>query len=872
MKTIKCIIINFILIFLAVLVGCKKEISKTLPLVSTHLVSDISLTTATSGGVISTIDKSSVSSRGVCWATNENPSINDAKTIDGSGVGAFLSSIRGLVANQTYYLRAYAINDVGIGYGNIIKFTTQDDTHLTSTEQLYPGINGTEVSIELFGATIICQLINNEYVYQGDILVANNIAKGSSSTNIKKWPDNTIYYSINDNLPSLQKDAVRDAIIEFQTKTNLIFKVRTTETNYIEFLRDENGSGSIIGMNSYYTIGPYPPIYDHNIIRLAYWALSGAVMHEIGHAVGLFHEHNKPNRDDFVEIIKDNIKKGKYSQFIKDGGNLNTSGFDWKSIMLYPSISDFSIEGRPTMVRKSDRDTFDSNRSYLSEGDIYLINLMYPNPPKVSTVKVSSITSITANCTGEVLSDGGWNVYERGVCWGINPSPTIQDNKITNGNGRGSFSCNITGLSPSTNYYVRAYAINSSGVGPGYGEVLNFKTNSAILSPTVSTTEVSEIKSNSAKVGGNVTSDGGSNITERGVFYSTNTVSSGTKMEIGNGTGLFSTTLSGLNPGTTYYVKAYAINTEGIAYGGSVNFTTLVGNISLIAAFTASSISINLGQPIQFSDQSTGNPTSWSWDFGDGSTSISKNPTHTYSKAGTYTVSLTVSSNTGSNTITKTNFITVTDINGILFNPNLTYGTVTDIDGNKYKTIQIGTKVWMAENLKVTKLNDGTPISFESSNNSWMTKVNPLYCWYNNDIENKNTYGALYNRHTVNTGKLCPIGWHVSTDSNWSTLTNNTGGDNNAAIKLKETGNYHWSGTSSNATNSSGFTALPGGIRYENGAFSGLKNNGTWWCTNPENYAFSSWYRQMFYNANDIQKYGLNLSPQLGLSVRCVKD
>ena len=486
--------------------------------------------------------------------------------------------------------------------------------------------------------------------------------------------------------------------------------------------------------------------------------------------------------------------------------------------------------------------------------------------PNIFTNKISQITSNSVLTGGQIYSNRGHVVTEKGICWSTHSNPTIMDNKINSGTGNNSYTVQISGLNTGSKYYVKAYAINSEGI--SYGSEETFTTLS-ISKPNVVTSTISIFNSTSATVGGNVTSDGGATITERGVYWSTNPLTLGTKLQIGNGTGAFSTSLTGLSPNTIYYIKAFATNSQGTGYGTQMSFTT---GVLPVAAFTGYPTTINTGQSVQFTDQSTNSPTSWSWNFGDGSTSTTQNPTHNYSKAGSYNVSLSVSNSAGSNTLTKTNYITVNDINGILFNPNLAYGNVTDIDGNIYKTIQIGDQVWMAENLKVTKLNDGTAVPFESSNNSWMTIESARYCWYNNDIENNNTYGALYNRYAVNTGKLCPVGWHVSTDSNWSTLARNTGGDNYAAIKLKETGSVHWSGSSSNATNASGFTALPGGMRNSDGSFNRLKNNGVWWCTNPENYAFSSWFRLMIYDSDDIQKYGLTLSPQLGLSVRCVKD
>ena len=138
--------------------------------------------------------------------------------------------------------------------------------------------------------------------------------------------------------------------------------------------------------------------------------------------------------------------------------------------------------------------------------------------------------------------------------------------------------------------------------------------------------------------------------------------------------------------------------------------------------------------------------------------------------------------------------------------------TVTDIDGNVYHTVKIGTQVWMVENLKTTKYNDGTPIPLVTANSSWAILTTPGYCFYNNDANvNKATYGAMYNWYIVNTGKLCPAGWHVPIDAEWTTLTNYLGSENAAGGKLKEFGISHWVTPNDGTTNSSGFTALPAG-------------------------------------------------------------
>ena len=149
--------------------------------------------------------------------------------------------------------------------------------------------------------------------------------------------------------------------------------------------------------------------------------------------------------------------------------------------------------------------------------------------------------------------------------------------------------------------------------------------------------------------------------------------------------------------------------------------------------------------------------------------------------------------------------------------------TLKDIEGNVYPAVIIGTQVWMAENLKTTKYNDGMAIPLVSDNNAWEALKTPGYCWYNNDAAaNKNRFGALYNWYTVNTKKLCPAGWHVPNDKEWTTLRTYLGGEEIAGGKLKETGTTHWTSPNTDATNQTGFTALPGGGRRSNGEFFGL--------------------------------------------------
>ena len=156
-------------------------------------------------------------------------------------------------------------------------------------------------------------------------------------------------------------------------------------------------------------------------------------------------------------------------------------------------------------------------------------------------------------------------------------------------------------------------------------------------------------------------------------------------------------------------------------------------------------------------------------------------------------------------------------------------GKVYDVDGNVYKTIGIGSQIWFTENLKTTGLNNAAPIQNVTSDSLWYYSVTPAYCWYDNDSTNKSIYGALYNWLTVNTGYLCPSGWHIPDQDEWYILIDDLGGSSVAGGKLKEIGTTHWVSPNLDATNETNFTALPGGSRTDEGQFNGIGGVGLWW-------------------------------------------
>ena len=295
--------------------------------------------------------------------------------------------------------------------------------------------------------------------------------------------------------------------------------------------------------------------------------------------------------------------------------------------------------------------------------------------------------------------------------------------------------------------------------------------------PVVTTNEVTEVTETTAISGGEIISDGGSKILARGVCWSTNLTQTiaDSKTIDGLESGSFISVITGLTPNTTYYVRAYATSKKGTSYGSAMSLRT-----------------------------------------------------------------------------------------------NIAYGSVTDIDGNIYKTVTIGTQTWMAENLKVARYNDGAVIPNVTSATQWKELTTGALCDYMNTPSNSEIYGKLYNWYAVNTGRLSPQGWRVPNNSDWNTLRDYLGGDA-AGGKLKETGTTHWASPNVGATNETGFTALPGSLRTRDGGFWPIGTEGSWWSATHTGYnQWGAYYWGL--NSDSPYFYDSNANCNFGLSIRCIKN
>ena len=206
---------------------------------------------------------------------------------------------------------------------------------------------------------------------------------------------------------------------------------------------------------------------------------------------------------------------------------------------------------------------------------------------------------------------------------------------------------------------------------------------------------------------------------------------------------------------------------------------------------------------------------------------------------------------------------------------NLPENSVNDVEGKVYQTVVIGTQTWMAENLQTSRLNDGTPIPRVEDDSAWFNSralMEPAYCWYDNDGSTYEAYGVLYNWYTVNTDKLCPTGWHVPSDDEWTELTTFLGGEKVAGGLLKEAGTDHWFAPNTAANNETGFTALPAGYRLPDGYYDLLGLVGFWWSTDSVSNEFNDFGIIRWLANQHGQTNWDGLAMNMGASVRCLKD
>ena len=399
--------------------SCKKEAVKTAPVVSITSVSNITATSASSGGMISSSGGATITAAGVCWSTNQNPTTSDSKTNDGAGSTSFSSALSGLIQGTTYYIKAYATNSVGTSYSSQLTFATLAQA---------PALTTTNISA----------------------LTATSAASGGNITTDGGSP------------------VTARGVCWGLTQNPTISDSKTS---------DGTGTGTFASQIAGLLAGKtyYVRAYATNSIGTTY-------------------------------------------------GNQQTA------------VTTAAL-------------------------------------PSLTTTDVSNLSGATAGSGGNITNDGGSLVTARGVCWSVSENPTTADSKTSDSSGTGIFTSSMTGLLPGLTYYVKAYATNS--LGTAYGNQVTVAT-VAILS-TLTTTAVVSASATSATSGGNITAAGGV-ITARGVCWNTseNPTIDNSKTTDNTGAGSFTSTISGLSLGKTYYIRAYSTNNAGTAYGNQITYQNFV--------------------------------------------------------------------------------------------------------------------------------------------------------------------------------------------------------------------------------------------------------------------------------------------------------
>jgi len=804
----------------------------TVPHVTTSDIKNIAATSATGGGNVASDGGSTVTTRGVVWSTTQNPTLenNMGVSVDGQGTGEFISYLTGLKPGTRYYVRAYATNPAGTSYGFQVAFITDTQmasvstanvTNITSTTATSGGNATDDGGAAVTARGVVWSTSQNPTINNNEGKTINGGGTGEYTSQLTNLRPGTSYF-----------------VRAYATNS-----VGTVYGNELQFFTEVQPASLTTATIS-------------NITANA--ATSGGNITSAGGANVtsrgvVWDTTQNPTIENNLGLTNDGSGKGEFTSQIT-----GLEPFKTYYIRAYA----INIAG-------------------ISYGDQKQFATDAGRTPTINTDVISDITTTSALAGGNVTDQGDTPVSARGVCWSTQLEPTLNNNHTIESGGLGGFSTTISGLNPATAYFVRAYATNVAGT--SYGEQRQFISDVG-RSPSVNTGDVIDIASTSAVGVGNVTDSGDTPISVRGICWGTQpepNLNSNYTVESG-GSGAFTSNISGLNPVTTYYVRAYATNQAGTSYGSEKQFTTKA-QIATVTTSAISSIKSTsaVGGGIVVSDGGsvvTQRGICWS---------TSTNPTlannYTTDNSGVGSFSSLIADLTPKTTYYVRAY--ATNGIGVSYGNQMNFTTtdfvcgddiVIDVDGNIYTTVRIGNQCWMKENLKTTKYRDGTAIDYPGTNNSvWIVNNNGAYAWYDNDVKWKDIYGALYNWHAVTNSKgLCPLGWRVPTDKEWTDLISLLGGSSHAGLKLKSTRtdpDPHPRWNSSNyANNESNFSAFPGGYRNRNdGDYHNMGWLGLFWSSTSD-HGWFAWKRVLDNLTRGVLR--TESRKEDGLSVRCIRD
>jgi hypothetical protein len=476
----------------------------------------ITTSSAISGGVITSDGGASITTRGLVWGTSTGSSTFSVTT--GTGTGTFTSSITGLTSGITYYIRAFATNSLGTKYGSEITLNTAQ-------------------AVATLAATTTVSAIGSTTAVSGGNITYNGGATVTASGIV--WSTTlTPTIALNTKTTDGAESGAYTSNITGLTPGTLYY-VRSYATNSV---------GTNYGAQTSFT--------TLNTATIAATASAISITSSTATIGGTITADGGASVTSRGVVYGITTGSATFSVTSGTGTGTYTVGLTGLSPATTYYVRSFATNSVGTV--------------YGTETN-FTTNAIAPT---LTTSTPSSITKYAASAGGTITYNGGSTITASGICWSTTATPTTSDTKTTDGTTSGTFTSSITGLTAGTTYYVRAYATNA--IGTGYGVAQSFTTLSTVSNNPVlaSTTSATSITANSAILGGNITDEGATQVSSRGLVYGTTTGSSTFSVTVGSGAGTFTSTLTGLTQGATYFVRSFAKNVQGTSYGAETSFTT----------------------------------------------------------------------------------------------------------------------------------------------------------------------------------------------------------------------------------------------------------------------------------------------------------
>ncbi|MGE5406521.1 MAG: FISUMP domain-containing protein, partial [Methanosarcina sp.] len=802
---------------------------------STIVTSDISettQTTANSGGNVTSDGGTPVTERGICWNTSGSPTTADNKKTEGSGTGSFVSSLSGLTPNTTYFLRAYAINEAGISYG-------VEKTFSTNAASL-PVITTTQV-LNITQTTAVSG--GNVTADGGIVVTARGVCwnlTGNPTISDYKTSEGTGTGTFVSNLTELSPGK------NYYLRSYAVNNVGTTYGQELTFSTSQPTCAK-------------PTVSSNNA----------------------------------TEILATSVTLN---------GSVNANGFESALVFEYGFGTDYgyTVNASPNSIATNVNTPITFTLTGLLSNTTYHYRVRavncggteYGNDQSFTTscenaislsADASNISNVTAILNGSVDPNNSSTIviFEYGLTTSYENTKTANQSPVT-GMDAVVVSAELIGLIPNTVYHYRIKSTNCAGTITGID-----KTFTTLCNPPVcNASSASSITTTAAYLNGSVNGGDFSTIVTFEYGLTSNPYSSSISATPGTVTGASNTqvgvSLTSLTSGTTYHYRVKAVSCGGVVYSPDIQFTTSC--IAPVCSTSAATLIQNTTVTLNGTVNPEGCNSTVVFEYGT-TTSYGSTITATQSPISTSgsvnaNISELLSGTTYHFRVKSTNSGGTTSASDMTFTT-----TVKDIDGNVYTKVSIGTQVWMVENLKTSHYRNGSSIPNVTDNTAWINMTSGASCIYSNLWD---TYGKLYNWYAVNDSRgLCPLGWHVPTDNEWSTLENyliansyNYDGTTigNKYAKAIASSNDWMSSTTIGAVgntdypakrNATGFSALPGGSRNSLGTFLGYGSYTNFW-TSTEDYT-AAWTRHFGSNQVSVTRGDGGDYKVAGNTVRCLR-